>query len=79
MMAFIRTVPPEQAEGKLREIYDDELKTQGYIANGTLTLSLRPDVFEAWEHLLKTIRSKMRLRRYELVTIATAGALHCTY
>ena len=78
-MAFIRTVSPADAEGKLRDIYDHELHTQGYVANGTLTLSLRPDVFQAWENLLKTIRSKMRLRRFELVTIAASGALHCTY
>ena len=78
-MPFIKTIPPEEATGGLKEIYDHEMGTQGYIANGTLSLSLRPDVFEAWEHLLKTIRSKMRLRRYELVTLAAASALHCTY
>ena len=78
-MAFIRTIPPEEATYKLKEIYDGELKSQGYIANGTMTLSLRPDVFEAWENLLKTIRSKMRMRRYELITIATASTIHCTY
>jgi hypothetical protein len=78
-MAFIRTIPPEEAEGELKEIYEDELKARGYIANGTITVSLRPEAFLAWENLLKTVRSKMRLRRYELVTIATAGALHCTY
>lgn len=78
-MPFIRTILPAEAEGKLQEIYQHELQTQGYIANGTMTLSLRPEVFEAWEHLLKTIRSKMRLRRFELVTIAASGALHCTY
>ena len=44
-MAFIRTVHPEEAVGKLKEIYDHELETQGYIANGTMTLSLRPEVF----------------------------------
>jgi len=78
-MAFIRTIPPEEAEGKLKEIYDGDLKTLGYVASGTMTLSLRPEVYAAWENLLKTIRSKMRLRRYELVTLVTAGALHCTY
>ncbi len=78
-MAFIRTIPAEEASDKLKEIYDGEMNTLGYIANGTMTLSLRPEAFLAWEHLLKTIRSKMRLRRYELITIATAGALHCTY
>lgn len=78
-MTFIRTIQQGEAEGKLKEIYDHELETQGYIANGTMTLSLRPEVFAAWENLLKTIRSKMRLRRYELVTLAAASALHCTY
>ena len=78
-MAFIRTVSPDEAEGKLKEIYNHELQVQNYVANGTISLSLRPEVFEAWEHLLKTIRSKMRLRRFELVTMAAASALHCTY
>jgi hypothetical protein len=78
-MAFIKTIPPEEATDKLAEIYAGETKEKGYIANGTMILSLRPEVFLAWQNLLKTIRSKMRLRRYELVTIATAGALHCTY
>jgi hypothetical protein len=78
-MTFIRTIPPEEAVEKLKDIYDHELQTQGYIANGTMSLSLRPEVFVAWENLLRAIRSKMRLRRYELVTIAAASALHCTY
>jgi uncharacterized peroxidase-related enzyme len=55
------------------------MEFQGYIANGTMTLSLRPEIFIAWENLLKAIHSKMRLRRFELVTIAAASALHCTY
>lgn len=78
-MTFIKTIAPEEAEGKLKEIYEHEMKTLGYVANGTRTLSLRPDVFEAWENLLKTIRSKMRMRRYELVTLAAAMTLDCTY
>jgi uncharacterized peroxidase-related enzyme len=78
-MAYIRTIPPEEAEGTLKEIYDKELSSQGFIANGTVTFSLHPDVFLAWQNLLKAIHSKMRLRRFELVTLATASALHCTY
>ena len=78
-MTFIRTIPPEEATGQVKEMYNLDLKALGYVGNGTLTLSLRPDVYMAWENLLKTIRSKMRLRRYELVTLAAASALHCTY
>jgi hypothetical protein len=78
-MTFIRTILAEEAEGKVKEMYDADIKGSGYIANGTKAMSLRPDAFLAWEALRKTVRSKMRLRRYELVTLATASALHCTY
>jgi uncharacterized peroxidase-related enzyme len=78
-MAFIQTVPAEQATDKLQELYNDDLKNLGYIANYTKAMSLRPEVIMAWRNLIGTIRSKMRLRRYELVTIAAASALRCTY
>ena len=78
-MAFIKTVPAAQAEGKLLEIYQEDLKTKGYVANHTSAFSLRPDVYRAWQNLLGSIRSHMRLRRFELVTLAAAQALKCTY
>ena len=34
-MAFIREIPPEEASGPVREAYDSDLKTLGYIANYT--------------------------------------------
>lgn len=78
-MAFIQTVPAEQATDKLQELYNDDLKNLGYVANYTKAMSLRPEVIMAWRNLIGTIRSKMRLRRFELVTIAAASALRCTY
>jgi hypothetical protein len=32
--------------------------------------NIRPEVIEAWAKLIGAIRSKMRLRRYELTTFA---------
>jgi uncharacterized peroxidase-related enzyme len=78
-MTFIRTIPVEQAADKLEELYNDDLKSLGYIANYTKAMSLRPEVIQAWRQLIAAIRSKMRLRRYELVTFAAASALRCTY
>jgi len=78
-MNFIQTVPAEQATDKLQELYNNDLQNLGYIANYTKAMSLRPDVTAAWRNLIGTIRSKMRLRRFELVTIAAASALRCTY
>jgi len=78
-MTFIQTILPGEAEGKVKEMYELDIKDLGYIGNSTQAMSLRPDAFLAWEALFRTVRSKMRLRRFELVTIAAASALHCTY
>ena len=42
-------------------------------------LSLRPEAIDAWQKLLYAVRSPMDARRYELVTIAAAAALRCSY
>src|SRR5208337_500946 len=51
------------------------------MANGTTPFSRRHHRVGAFIlcQFLSTIRSKMRLRRFELVTMAAAQALKCTY
>jgi alkylhydroperoxidase/carboxymuconolactone decarboxylase family protein YurZ len=78
-MAFIHTIPEDEATGKLRELYDADLKNLGHVANYTKAMSLRPAVIEAWRNLSAAIRANLDLRRYELVTIAAASALRCKY
>jgi alkylhydroperoxidase family enzyme len=39
----------------------------------------RPDVLAAWQQLLVSIRDRMDLRRYELVTLAAAQRLGSSY
>lgn len=78
-MAYIQTIPPEQATGALAELYAAQLQAGGSIDNGMQALSLRPAAYTALENLLINIRSPMDLRRYELITIAAAGKLRCSY
>ena len=78
-MPYIRTVPPEEATGTLKGIYEEQIQKLGYIPNYHKVFSLRPDASLAWRNLQSTIRSKMRLRRFELVTFAAALALKCRY
>ncbi len=78
-MAFIKTIPQAQAEGLLQEQYQAAQKSNGYVPNYIKAFSSQPDVYDAWSKLISVIRSKMRLRRYELVTLASAMALECTY
>lgn len=78
-IAFIQTIPESEATGKVREMYERNLKKRGYVPNYTKLLSLRPEVMDAWGSLQEAIRSKMTLRRWELVTITVAASLDCTY
>ena len=78
-MAFIYSVPLDEATGPLKELYDAEYAESGMVENITQAFSLRPTVYTAWQNLLTTIRSNMDSRRYELVTIAAASRLRCSY
>jgi len=78
-MTYIKTIPEDKAEDLVRDLYQAGHKSLGYVANYVKALSIRPDVYEAWTKLIGAIRSKMRLRRYELVTLAAAMALECRY
>ena len=78
-MTFIQTISEAEATGAVREMYDRNLKERGYVANYTKLMSLRPEVQEAWRNLQAAIRSTMRLRRWELITITAAASMGCTY
>ena len=78
-MAFIRTIPPAQAEGPVRDMYDQVRERFGYVTNWAQAFSLRPGVRDGWTALLKSIQSNLPVRTYELATLAAARALRCSY
>ena len=78
-MSFIRTIPVTEATGEVRRMYEQNQARHGYVPNYAKTFSLRPHVLDAWAQLQKSIRSTMSARRYELVTLAAARALRCSY
>jgi uncharacterized peroxidase-related enzyme len=78
-MTFIHTVPPTEATGPLAQLYAAEQENGGVADNGMQAFSLRPAVYTAWQHLRDGVQSNMDLRRYELVTLAAAASLRCSY
>jgi uncharacterized peroxidase-related enzyme len=78
-MTFIKSISEEQAENLVLEQYHAAQKSMGYVPNYIKTFSLQPEIYDAWTKLIGAIRSKMRMRRYELVTFAAAMTLECTY
>jgi hypothetical protein len=78
-MWFVPPVPDEDAEGLLRELYEQDLEKEGYITNISRVWSYRPELAASFRQMLKTIRSHQRLRVYELVTLAASRAIGCVY
>ncbi len=78
-MAYIRTVPEEAATGLVRQLYERDISSDGYVWNTTKSLSLHPEIMAAWSGLTAAIRSNMDQRRYELITVAVASELRCSY
>ena len=78
-MAFIRTIPPSEAEGAVRELYQQAQSRFGYVPNWAQAFSLRPGVRDGWVALLSSIQSNLSVRSYELATLAAARALRSSY
>ena len=78
-MAFIESVPEDEATGATGEIYATDRERFGYVPNFTQAFSLRPEAYAAWLQLNGAIKKTMDLRRYELATIAAARRLRSTY
>lgn len=75
---FIDTVPRSQAEGLVRKMYDGDEAVWGYLPNFTQLFSHRPEAYQAWLTLIKTIRGPMDRRRWELATVAAAKTMKST-
>lgn len=78
-MAFIRTIPVDEAEGDVRALYERTQASAGYVPNYAKVFSHRPQVMAAWSALLASIRGNLEPRRYELITLAAARALRSSY
>jgi uncharacterized peroxidase-related enzyme len=78
-MAFLPTVPPEEATGDVKAMYEGDIAAQGYIANYTRAFSRRPDVLAGWLGLKNAISSGADPRLYELATVAAATAMRSSY
>lgn len=78
-MAFIAVVPVHDATGDVRAMYETSQADEGYVPNYVKVFSHRPSVMAAWGNLIGSIRTNLDTRRYELITMAAANALHSSY
>jgi uncharacterized peroxidase-related enzyme len=78
-MWHIQPLPDDAVDPALREFYAQDIEKDGYIWNTSRTWSHRPEMMALWMQLFKPIRTHLRLRTYELVTLAAAHAMSCVY
>lgn len=78
-MAFIRTVSPADAEGPVRDMYDQVQGRMGYLPNWAKAFSVRLGVMDGWVALQRSIQSNLSVRCYELATLSAARALRSSY
>jgi uncharacterized peroxidase-related enzyme len=78
-MAFVQTIPEDEATGPVAAMYATDRQIFGSLPNFTRGFSLRPEVYAAWRQLNGAVKAGMDLRRYELATIAAARRLRSSY
>lgn len=79
---WIRVIEPEQAEGRLREVYEETLKKRGRLAAIHKIHSLNPESLTAHMGLYMTLlfgRSPLERRSRELIAVAVSRANGCAY
>ena len=81
-MTFLRTIPPEEATGKLRELFDEVLKADGPVAEFTRALGLRPEAAAAFwafhKKLTSALESTMKPRNSALAGFVAGLRLRCS-
>ena len=81
-MAYIDVIQHEQAEGRLKEIYDGLVKSRGKLAEVHKIQSLNPETIVAHMELYMSIMfSKSPLKRYqrEMIAVVVSTANNCEY
>lgn len=77
-MTALRTPDETEVDGDAAELYAADLRTLGYVTSHTRVTALNPEAVHAFEQLIRAIVPSLGMRRYELVTLAAAGALRST-
>lgn len=77
-MTAIHTPSEAEVDGAAARLYADDRESLGYVASHTRVTALNPDAVAAFEQLIRSVIPSLGMRRYELVTLAAAGALGST-
>ncbi len=84
-MPYIRTIPPSEATGRLKEIYQSGAgpsAARGKVSAIRQVQSLNPDTLGAWRELdVQIMRGESRItrRQREMIATVVSATNHCSY
>ena len=82
-MPWIRTVPPDEATGLLRQIYDAAVRRAGRVYNVVRLQSLRPKVLRAstqlYLELMHAPEGALTRAQREMIAVVVSAANGCHY
>ncbi len=81
-MAWIRTIGPDDAQGELKDVYDEMLRSSSFIPKMRQLASLRPEAVEVLDLLAKRVHfggTTLGADREEKIAYVTAYVLNCSY
>jgi uncharacterized peroxidase-related enzyme len=82
-MAWIRTIPPEAATGRLRQLYDAALRRAGRVFHILRIQSLRPDVLHASTELYLALmhapKGSLSRAQREMIATVVSSVNGCHY
>jgi len=81
-MAFIEIISPENADGELKEVYDEVSKSRGQVAEVLRLHSLNPKSLTAHVDLYMCImfgKSPLKRKVREMIAVVVSKANNCVY
>jgi len=82
-MAWIKTVPPEEATGTLKRLYDAAIQRAGRVYNVIRLQSPRPHVLRAsvqlYTQIMHSPESGLSRAEREMIAVAVSKANGCFY
>ncbi len=81
-MAWIETIGPKQAQGELRELYDEAVRRSGRVFNVVRLSSLNSPVLSAWIEIYQRVMfgpSPLSRAEREMVAVVVSHENSCHY
>ena len=81
-MPYVRTIPYDEAQGELKDVYDNMIKVRGNISNVQAVSSLRPHIIKTLAaHVGSVMRSESGVSRAEreMVAAVVSATNKCQY